>query len=154
MDEKPIELSPESIDANARLLEIFSDDKRHHEATMMNTMIVFVTANGALLAGIELLAKALGAVPLGLIGVASVIVSALAVKKARFWWERVMHRGFEVQCGLRDAGVRLFAKPFGDSPASEGMGTTDLAHIIVFGFWAWYLLKHHVVNYVFNFFQP
>ena len=153
MNEKPVAISPESIDANARLLEIFSDDKRHHEATMMNTMIVFVTASGALLAGIELLARTFGAVPLGLIGIASVVVSALAVWKSRYWWTRVMHRGFDVQCGLRDTGVVLFAKPFGDSPACEGLGTTDLVHAVVFIFWILYLVDHNAVQIILRYFN-
>ena len=152
MNEKPVAISPESIDANARLLEIFSDDKRHHEATMMNVMIVFVSANAALLAA-ELLARTIGPMALGSLGIASVVISALAVWKSRYWWGRVMHRGFEVQCGLRDSGVHLFAHPFGDSPASEGMGTTDLVHAVVLIFWILYLVDHNAVQLVLHFFN-
>jgi len=138
-----IQSTPENISANLQLLDIFADDQRHHQSSTFNVMLLFLTANGALCAAIELLVKTFGPVPVGVIGLVSVFISFLSAVTPRRLWFRSMRKGHQVQEGLKKMGVTLLADPFGSTPPQGGLRTTHLVHLTVALLWGFYLFVLH-----------
>lgn len=134
--------SAETIKANLELLTIFADNQRHYQSSTFNMMLLFVSANAGLCAAIELLAKALGAMPVGLLGLASVAISYFAAREPRRMWYISMKDGFKVQEMLKEIRVTLFADPFGSSIAKGGPRMTHAVHLAVIIFWAFYIQQN------------